>query len=85
MSTRKKGRPAVDPALKRQRINLTLSQEIIIQAEEYRTNNNIASLSELVEISLKAQLARTESPAVATYPRKQLKPLPSPSAEQEAK
>jgi hypothetical protein len=65
MSTRKKGRPSVDPASKRQRINLTLSPAIILQAEEYRLKRGIGSLSELIEMALKATLRESETVASA--------------------
>lgn len=56
---RKKGRPSVNADLKRQRINLTLSPEIIEKASAYLGKNpRVRSFSELVEMAIAAQIER---------------------------
>lgn len=56
-ATRRRGRPPVSKEKKRQRVNLTLSPEVLAMAEKAIKTRGESSLSELVESALKLAIS----------------------------
>ena len=51
----------MDEGAKKQRINLTLNPDLVAEAESYRVGKNIGSLSALVELALRREMASNKS------------------------